>query len=163
MPRPKALEPKYRHHKSSGQAYVVIDGKDVWLGAHGSAASRKRYLALLNEWISRDRQGPPIAAEGGPTVTMVIAAFWSHAKTYYRDPDGCEAGELDNYRQALRPLKRLYGATPAAAFSPLKLKAVRIQMIKGGTWSRNHTIRQVGRINAVFKWAVENERVPPAG
>src|SRR4051794_24440501 len=104
MPRPKSLEPKYRHHKSSGQAYVVIDGKDVWLGEYGSAASRKKYLAKLSEWIARDRQSAPVAAEGGPTVTMLIASFWAHARTYYREPDGTESGELDNYRQALRPL-----------------------------------------------------------
>jgi hypothetical protein len=69
-PRPKTLEPKYRHHKSSGQAYVVIDGKDVWLGQHGTAASRKKYFAVVSEWIARDRQGPPLVVDAaGPTPT----------------------------------------------------------------------------------------------
>ena len=132
MPRPKSLEPKYRHHKSSGQAYVVIDSKDVWLGEYGSKASRNKYHAVLSEWIARDRQGAPVPREpdGGPTVSVVLAAFLKHAVTYYASPDGTSSAELNHFRRVMRLLKRLYGSTPAAEFGPLKLKAARVQMVQ---------------------------------
>src|SRR4051794_38208926 len=60
MPRPKTLEPKYRHHRRSGAAYVVIDGKEVWLGKHGTPASRKKYLATLTA-VADPTRNPPVA------------------------------------------------------------------------------------------------------
>jgi integrase len=176
MARPKTLEPKYRHHKSSGQAYVVLDGKDVWLGEHGSKASRNKYHTVLSEWIARDRQGAPspVTPDGGPTVSMVLAAFLKHAATYYASPDGTPSAELNHFRRAMRLLKRLYGATPAAEFGPLKLKAARVQMLQPRTetdpitgrtterpgWARTYANHQVNRVRAIFKWAVENEMIP---
>ena len=186
MPRPKTLEPKYRLHKSSGRAYVVLDGRTVNLGEYGSAASRNRYHTALSEWLARGRTSIATAESvaaldsgvpsAGPTVSMLLAAFWSHAKGYYRNADGTPAGELENFRLAMRPLKAMYGATAAAEFSPLKLKAVRAGMVAPRSevdpltgqathrpgWSRTYANRQVGRIKAIFKWAVENELVPPA-
>jgi hypothetical protein len=188
MARPRPLEPKYRFHKSSGQAYVVIDAKDVWLGEYGSAASRNKYHHVLSEWIARDRQGPPplgradAGATAGPDVTMVLAAFLRHAHNYYgqrgdsgggaRGANGSlppgEAGavELSHVRQAIPLVKRLYGDAPAAEFGPLELKAVRNAMIgarpAGAGWSRNYANAQTNRIRSIFKWAVANELVPSA-
>jgi integrase len=176
MPRPKSFEPKYRHHKSSGQAYVVIDGKDVWLGEYGSKASRDKYHTVLSEWIARDRVGLPVVTNpaGGPTITMLLAAYLRHANSYYAKVDGLPVA-VNHLRQVMRLMKRLYGATPAAEFGPLTLKAVRQAMLQPRRetdpitgksverpgWSRNYTSQQVGRIKAMFKWAVENELVPP--
>ncbi len=39
---------------------------------------------------------------------------------------------MGEYRYCLRPMRELYGSTPAADFSPLILKAVRQRMIEGG-------------------------------
>jgi integrase len=175
MPRPKTLNPKYRHHKATGRAYVVVDGKSVYLGDHGTAASWKRYHAVLAEWAARGHQGPPAPEPdaAGPTVSTILANFWRHATGYYRVAEGERAGEADNYRQVVRVLRHLYGGTPAAEFGPLRLKAVREYVLKpyqlkkpsGETvtrpaWSRTYANRQVGRIKAIFKWAAENELVP---
>src|SRR3712207_8554110 len=40
--------------------------------------------------------------------------------------------EQDNFRQALRFVRRIYGETPACDFSPLVLKVVRQAMIEAG-------------------------------
>ena len=37
--------PKYRLHKTSGQALVQIRGKRIYLGKHGTPESRERYRA----------------------------------------------------------------------------------------------------------------------
>jgi integrase len=178
MSRPKSLKPKYSHHKSSGRAFVVIDGKFVYLGDYGTQASRDEYDRVIGEWIARGRRSvlptDATAPEAGVTISMVIHAFWEHAKKYYVNCDGAPTSEQENLRQALRPLKRLYGPTSAARFGPLALKAVREEMLRPTTytdkhtgktktrpgWARTHVNRQIARLKSVFKWAVSMELVP---
>jgi integrase len=69
--------------------------------------------------------------------------------------------EIEGIREALRPLRALYGRTPASEFGPRKLKAVRQQMIDSGL-SRCVINHRVGRIKRLFKWAVAEELVPPS-
>jgi integrase len=98
------------------------------------------------------------------TVTSLIAAFWSYAQTYYSaetvSPGSRPSGELGNYWDVLKQLRRVYGPTAASAFGPRSLKALRQELIRLG-WCRNTVNRQTGRIKSVFKWAVANEFVPP--
>ena len=43
--------PSYRLHKSTGQAVVCINGKDLYLGKHGTEESQRRYKqALADHW-----------------------------------------------------------------------------------------------------------------
>src|SRR5207247_5755949 len=84
--------------------------------------------------------GGPDAAPSWLTLNEVMVAFWAHPEHHYRHPDGTPTSELNEYRRSLRPVKELYGHTPAAEFGPLALKAVRQRL--------------------VFKWAVSEELVP---
>ena len=80
-----------------------------------------------------------------------ILLFWTrHAEKHYRHADGTPTGELDNYRDSLRPLRGLYGSVAARVFSPLKLKAVRQSMIDAGL-CRTTINHRVGRIVRLFK------------
>src|ERR1700722_5914175 len=108
--------PSYRRHKQSGQAIVTLNGRDILLGPHGTAASRGEYRRRIAEWLASDRQ-------------------------------------------ALRPLRLLYGPTAAADFGPLKLEAVRNEMVQLG-WCRTNINSQINRIKHVFKWAVSRELIP---
>ena len=60
---------------------------------------------------------------------MISLAFWKHAQTFYVGADGKPTGEAVNFKSALRPLRRLYGAIPAADFGPKKLKSLRTAML----------------------------------
>jgi hypothetical protein len=40
MPKLVKSLPSYRRHKASGQAVVALNGKDHYLGPHGSKVSR---------------------------------------------------------------------------------------------------------------------------
>ena len=100
--------PSYRHHKQSGQAIVTLSGRDHVLGPYGSKASRLEYDRLIAEWVASGRQ-LHTPAGGALTVAMLIDRFRQHAETYYRNPDGSPSREQINFRQALRPLLRLYG------------------------------------------------------
>jgi len=151
--------PKYCRHKASGRAYVTLGGKMIYLGMHGSAASREAYERLVAEWLASGRSGE--VRDGGPTVIQLVAAFRRHARAYYRDASGEVSRHVSNFDDALKPLVKLYGRTPAAEFGPLSLKVVRQAMIEAGL-CRTNINRRVNRIRSVFKWAVENELVPPS-
>jgi integrase len=156
--------PKYRKHKASGQAVVTIDGKDHYLGRHGTKASEREYDRLIAEWIANGRT-VPTSTEASITIMELLAAYLRFAKVYYRGSD-----EHEQITYTIRPLKALYGRTPAAEFSPLKLKAVRQRMIEGEPapegeqrrgLARSEINKRIGRIKRVFRWGVENEMVPP--
>ena len=56
------------------------------------------------------------------TINELILAYWRHAEKHYRRPDREPSQELENMRDALRPLRKLYGSTPAADFGPLAIR-----------------------------------------
>jgi integrase len=157
--------PSYRHHKPSDQAVVTLNGRDVYLGVYGTAASRAEYDRVIAEWLAAGRR-PPAGAGGqggglpGPTVNELIVAYVGWADGYYRKGDR-PTSEPKNIRGSLGPLHHLYGPTAAGDFGPLALKAVREEMIRADL-CRNEINKRVGRIVRMFKWGVENEHVPPA-
>ena len=151
--------PSYCKHKQSGQAVVYLDNREVLLGVHGTAASREKYNRLIGEWLANGRA--LLAAAADVVILHVIQRFWDHARKYYVRPDGTPSNEQRNFADVLRVLKKSYGRLPAAEFSPLKLKAVREEMIRLG-WCRTNINRQIDRLKHVFKWSAENELVPPS-
>jgi hypothetical protein len=157
MPRLNGRIPRYRLHKRSGQAIVTLNGRDHYLGPHGSQTSKAEYDRLIAEWlVSGRRRAQPEESSPAPTIDHIIHGFWQHAQIHYRRPDGTPTSELDNFRQALRPLRRLYGTSSPSQFGPKALKAVREHMAANG-WCRANINKQVSRIKSVFRWAVENE------
>lgn len=153
--------PSYRKHKSSGQAVVSINGRDFYLGKHGTAASLAEYKRLIAEYLASGGAVTSKTATPDITVNEVLAAFLKHANQYYRKPDGTKTKTVSAFICSWRELKPLYGRTPAAEFGPLALKAVRQRIIDGGA-SRDYANRSVANIRATFKWATENELVPPS-
>jgi integrase len=155
--------PKYRHYRPKNLGVVRIDGRDFYLGAFNSPESWEKYRRLVAEWLTAGRVDPPSgaapAADAGPSVGDVILAFWRHAERYYRTPDGQLSGELGNVRDALRPLRKLYGTTPARSFGPLALRAVRDEMVRAGL-ARTTVNAWVNRVRRVFRWAASVELVP---
>jgi integrase len=154
--------PKYRHHKPSNRAVVWIDGRDYWLGRYGSPESHEKYARLIQEWKASGYLAPPSKSKAPADLLVMelLARFWLHCEAFYRRPDGTPSGEAENFRQVLKPLKELYGSTPARDFGPKKLKAVREWMITTG-WTRSHINKQIARVKHVFKWSVSEELLPP--
>lgn len=147
--------PKLRHHKTTGQAYVVLNGKAIYFGPSGTDEVMEKYHQAIAEWIAAGKQlNQPL---DGITVNEIIARFWEHAQRYYVRPDGTPTCEVNNFRQALRPLQKLYGSTQASEFGPRALVAVRQVMIQK-KWCRNN-IKMVGRIKLMFRWAAEKELI----
>jgi integrase len=165
MSRPSHV-PSYRRHKQSGQAIVTLtdaagDRRDVLLGRYGTKESRTEYARVIAEWEAAGRNLPTASAAADLTVNELLVRFWAHAEQHYRDPDGKPTNELNDYRLSLRPLRELYGHTPAKDFGPLALVAVRQRMMEAGL-CRGVINQRVGRIRRAFKWAVAHELVPPS-
>jgi len=138
--------PSYRLHKPTGQAVVTLSGVDVYLGKYGSIESRESYDRAISEWLEGGRQ--PVRPTG-LTVNELVARFMVWATGYYRK-NGKVTGEVDNIRHALKILRRLYGSTEAAEFSPLSLKAVRDAYVAADL-CRNEVNRRTGIVVRAFK------------
>jgi integrase len=152
--------PKYRLHKPTGQAVVTLNGHDFYLGKYGSISSKDAYARRLKEWQANYGQVARKTAEAQSDLAVceLIAAYLRHCDVYYRK-DGKPTTEPANIELAMRPLRKLYGETPAAEFGPLALKAVRQVMIEAGL-CRNECNKRTAHIVRLFKWGVENEFVP---
>ena len=157
MPR-KFQVPSYRLHRPSGRAVVTLNGKDVYLGAYNSPASKAEYRRVTGEWLARHQA--PVAGDG-LCLAEVMLAYLTFASTYYQDAEGKPGREVENIKAALRPLEELYATTPVRDFGPVALKAVRQRMVGGGL-SRGVVNQRIGVIKRMFKWASGEELIPPA-
>jgi hypothetical protein len=83
MPRTKGI-PSYCLHKPTGQARVRIDGKDHYLGPHGSEESKRQYEQIVRKLITdraRDEVRARVEIATDLTVSELIAGYLLHAKT----------------------------------------------------------------------------------
>jgi len=149
--------PPFRVHKATGQGYVNLDGRRVYLGRADMPEAKRKYAREIVEWTANGgRRSVPVAEL---TVIELVNAFRRHCEA-----ESIEKRELDHLRSAWTPIVDLYGETPAAAFGPLKLKAVRERLIVCGKRprTRQYVNRLVERIRFIFKWAVGAQLVPVA-
>lgn len=171
MPKLTRKLPSYRLHKVSGHAIVTLNGRDHYLGAHGSPESMEAYKRLISEWTAQGPVASAARAVNQPSASAaagagsdlriceLLAAYFEYANRYYVK-DGQPTGETANMKDATRPLQSLYGMTPVAKFGPTAFKAVREQMI-ASKLSRTVINIRMNRVRRVFKWGVENELVAP--
>src|SRR5688500_3728919 len=109
--------------------------------------------------MATGRTPRPGAAAAGPSVNEVLLGYGRFAEGYYQPGNGDQNGELERIAYAIKPLKELYGTTPAADFGPLALKAVRQKLIDANL-CRTTINQRVGCIKRIFKWAASEELVP---
>jgi integrase len=144
--------PAYTLHRASGQAVVRVDGRDVYLGKHGTAASKAAYDRTIAEWLARGRR---LSADPESiTVAELVNAYRRHAEQYYQNAD-----EACGIKLAMKPLLKLYARVAAFELGPLAIHAVQQEMIGLG-WCRSFCNQQLGRIKRMFKWGARQELVP---
>lgn len=165
MPKLKNKLPNYRLHKASGQAVVTLNGRDVYLGRHNSPESQAEYKRAVQEWLAnpthrqlRSEVTPPVRSD--LTINELFLGYWDFVKGYYRKNGGMTS-EVWSIKRALVPLIELYGSQPGAAFGPLSLKTYRQRLIDLRL-TRGVINKHVGRAKRFFRWAVENELIPPS-
>ena len=155
--------PSYRLHKPSGLAVVRLNGRDFYLGRHGSPESQNKYEQLVAEWLTNHQQiRDSDDSDPRPDLTLyeLFLAYWRHAESYYRK-GGKPTSEQGLIKLAVRPLVELYGRTPVSAIGPLALKTVRQRMVENDI-SLNVVNKYVSIIKRMFKWGSENELLAPS-
>ncbi len=119
--------PSYRLHKPTGQAVVTLNGKDFYLGLHGTKQSRAAYDKLTGAWLANGRRIPDDPAQAPAievlTVVMLCAQYLRHAKAYYRK-DGEPTNTVLSIKAAIRYLRDKFGCLAAEKFGPLALQAL---------------------------------------
>ncbi len=158
MPKLQRRIPSYQKHRASGQAVVSLNGRDFYLGPHGTKASKLEYDRLIGEWLQQGRQIQP-ATGGDLSVVELIAAYLHHVRGYYRKTDGTPTNEVRDVHLSLRPVKALYGRQPCSEFGPTALKVVRERMVTDGL-SRKTANQRIGRVKRMFKWGAAAELIP---
>lgn len=178
--------PPLRRHAGKACGYAVFGGRFRYFGGRGSwpegeadppAPVLSAYNLALAGWLQGgDAQdaAPGRPAEPAPdalSVAGLVGRWRAWAEGHYRDADGNLTSEYDYVRLSVRPLLHLFGDTPAAAFGPSRLKALRALMVSGydhpergpqRALSRPGVNARVRRVVRVFRWAVAEELVPPS-
>ena len=161
MPKLVTSIPKYRKHRASGQAMVTINGKDHYLGPHGTKASKLEYDRLINQWIASSRNplfGLPSEQCGEPSLSDLMNAYRKWAVKYYRHPDGKPTGTADNIAPFMRRIRAWYGKVPVSEFTPLAFKDVIKRLIDEGL-SISTVNDYIARLKHMFRWGVSEELV----
>lgn len=180
MARPRATFPAYRLHKATGQAVVTIDGRDHYLGQHGTPESRAAYERLVIEWKQHGTTPKTRPDAQRLTVRGLFAAYWRHIENEgLYEKNGRLTTERSCISLACRPLIRMFGDKPAAEFTPVDLQVVRAAIAKpvrppqpepGAPGKRTRTLpdvlargvvnKHVHRIRRMFRWGVSMTLVP---
>jgi integrase len=159
--------PKLGLHKPSGKARVRLSGVDFYTGEYGTAEAQAAYDKLIGEWLAAGRKltgmvgryAQPATQAGGMTIAELVLAYddWCQERLDKHTADRC-------IRPALRRLRQMFGAMPAAAFDPghlcqLQAAAVEERNSKGRRLSRRYiNAKVIGRLKTMFKWAAKPSR-----
>ena len=152
--------PKYGKHKASGQAVIKIGGRDIYLGPHGTKASRLEYDRAVAEWLANGRSLVSASGTADLTINQIALKYLDFAGNYYvknRRP----TGTIDGIKVALRFVCKTYGHSLARDFGPLSLAAIRNSMIEADM-CRTYVNACIGHLRRMFKWAVSQELIPVA-
>lgn len=169
MPRLQKV-PCYCRHKARNLAYVTIDGRVVYLGRYGSEESKEQYARIIAERFATGKSNGaprPAPPAGRMTINELIFQYWKRFVEVTYVKDGKPTERQYHIRQAVRPLKELFGSTLASEFGPRALKMVRDKMIDDGVESRGGLNRKyindhVSIIKRMFRGAVSDELVDVA-
>ncbi len=167
-PRPFPVYPK-QPLKHSGGARIKIGGRAFYLGKHGSEKSYREYERIRAEHaIKGAAPTPKLAADDALTIAELIAA-WMTA-----DPRGPKHREVIGIARACTPLRRMFGQTPAAEFTSLRLIALQEAMLTASwmtdeerkkarnakPWSGRYIAKQHKRMLRIFRWGEANGVLP---
>jgi hypothetical protein len=96
-----AKEPTYRRQKRRGRAdlaFIEINGARRYPGEYGTPESRAKYTGAIAKYQATGWLPPP----DGLTILLLVDRYWTHAKDYYRKPDGTPTGEPEKHHRRRR-------------------------------------------------------------
>jgi integrase len=159
MPHRQANLPTYRLHKSSGQAVVTLEGRDIYLGLHGTPESRAEYQRRIRDYVNAGFRLPREEDRAALTIQRLCDDYLTFAEREYRHPDGSPTGTVENTKLALRALFEFASDLEAEQFGPRMFLELREKLVGSGL-ARSTINDRLGIVRRAFKWAAEQERVP---
>jgi integrase len=136
---------------------VTLNGRDVYLGKHGTEASRARYDEVIAEWLANGRK--PAKGPADITIVELIRDYVRYAEGYYIKR-GKPTTQVNLTKRVMKDLRLAHGSERAADFGPLKLEKLRAQWVARGLVRRTcNTNASV--VKRMFRWAITRELVPP--
>ena len=149
--------PGYRLHRPSGRAVVTLNGKDHYLGVHGTKESKAEYKRLVAEYRSSGKKSCFGLNPRQTTVAMLVSDYKDWAKEHQ------PPAEYDQICYAIKNLAD-YLDLPVVDFGPRKLKAILDSMVNrvgqhGKPLSRKYINKTIDRVRQMFRWGVANEIV----
>jgi integrase len=155
--------PAYQLHRASGQARVKIDGRDVYLGEHGSPESRAAYaLQIANHAAGEGRPVPRIPTpQSTITVGECVLRFLVHAKTLWPQPEsGKRNAEYLQYDNLLRRLLNdKFGNLPADLLTGPRVKELQTAMVEKRRWARKHCNAMLRRLKRFARWCLTEDLI----
>jgi integrase len=151
---PEEKVPQYCLHKATGQAYVKIDGRRIYLGRHDSPESKRRYTHEIDRWREVQEGGSLSDIRIGELTLMYCER---HVRKHY-----VKCGEPTSEQLVIKASLRFLAKhrhVLAADFGPRLLKDVRDDMVAAGL-SRETVNRYISRTRQMFEWAVSDELIP---
>jgi integrase len=153
-----AREPGYCLHKPTGQAYVNLGGKVIYLGPHDTDESRERYNRVKAEWlVNRHSEKFQPKHSNGPTMASLGDAYLDHAEVYYAG-----STEYANLKLALLPVSEMFATLASKDFGILQYRACRDWWLRDPKRSRQYVNKQVKRLLRILKWSVGEGLIPPS-
>ena len=146
--------PQYCLHKGSGQAYVKIDGRRIYLGSHNSTESKCRYSEEIDRWRELQECGRLPDIRVGELILIYLE---KHVRRHYVKT-GRPTSEQFVVQAALRFLAK-HRHVLCADFGPRLLKDVRADIVRSGL-ARETVNRYAAHIRQMFEWAVSEELIP---
>lgn len=163
MPRKRSAQPAYHFHVS-GQARVILAGKEFYLGVHDSPESWAKYYALLAEYNSNGRKAPEVPNSSGgnkehledqPTRIRDVTADF---RTRVLSKMDQQCGHYYAFRRVVNLLDQIHGDETPDQFGPRKLEAIRdIFVIEDH--SRSYVNECITKVIRVFRHGVRRELV----
>ena len=132
--------PRYLHHKAGGQAYVLINQKQHWLGKFGTDESHLRYDEIISKLLAKSKRLKLTAH--ALSISELLTAFWGHAKKRYGGSGKGPYGGAVNWRPIIRLLRQRHGSDEPSDFGPLAMREFIDEMATAkwqpkAYWNRN--------------------------
>ena len=160
--------PKYRLHRPTGLGVVRLNGKDFYLGKHGTPESMDRYDNLIKRWLRNGRvlveekrpadDHSPLGFDEIPLVELCLR-YLSYCEDYYDNPESRQAGSLGRAKQMIRRIREIGGDMAATEFGPVKLEELQALLVKEKL-ARSYINNLTETARDMFRWGVTKELIP---
>lgn len=148
--------PRYCGPHASGQAYVIIKRKRVYLGKHNTPESLQAYDRVIGEWIANGGCRPTNAAKRDSCTVQQLAARWLAWFEDYHEG----STKVYSAKATAKVLVDEYGQLPVEDFRPRCLMRLQDLLVERDL-SRGYINETVQRVRQIFRWGVARELVPP--